>query len=251
MKANQGRAEARPLETMTCKRPNAELVWKQLDDLLVLRLRLLPADRAAYCYLLRHSHLEGKPLLRFSVPWLARGICLSAAAARRALHRLIDHGALRQVECSTSGRVAEVRLPEEILADHPEPNEQQHTPAVVVVNLEEEDFLRTNALRHAIHAREAGRCFYCLRLLTPSMKCIDHVVPRAQSGNNSYRNLVSSCRDCNSQKGQCRADDFLRSLFRDRKLTEPEFAGRLRALDALAAGKLPPPLPAVVKPAAD
>jgi hypothetical protein len=47
----------------------------------------------------------------------------------------------------------------------------------------------------------------------------------------------------------CRADDFLRSLFRERKLTEPEFAGRLRALDALASGKLPPPLPSAPIPA--
>jgi HNH endonuclease len=78
------------------------------------------------------------------------------------------------------------------------------------------------------------------------MKCIDHVVPRARSGNNSYRNLVSSCRECNMQKGQCRADDYLRSLFRERKLTERELTARLRALDALAAGQLPPPLPSGV-----
>ena len=80
------------------------------------------------------------------------------------------------------------------------------------------------------------------------MKCIDHVVPRAQSGGNSYRNLVSCCRDCNAQKGQCRADDFLRSLFRERKLTERELAGRLRALDALASGNLVPPLPSAAAP---
>ncbi|HEX2714370.1 MAG TPA: HNH endonuclease, partial [Candidatus Acidoferrales bacterium] len=88
-----------------------------------------------------------------------------------------------------------------------------------------------------------------LRRLTPPMKCLDHVVPCLRSGNNSYRNLVSCCLECNSQKGQCRADDFLRSLFRQRKLTDRELAGRLRALDALAAGKLPPPLPSAPTPA--
>jgi 5-methylcytosine-specific restriction endonuclease McrA len=234
---------------MKTKKPNAELVWKQLDDLLVPRLRLGPIDRAVYSHLLRHSRLEGKLQVRFSLRWLARGTCVSNFAITRAVRRLTDHGALRLVECSHGGHVAEVRLPEEILADHPEHNERQHTPAVVVVNLEEEDFLRTNALRQAIHAREGGRCFYCLKRHTPSSGCLDHVVPRAQSGNNSYRNLVSSCRECNSQKGQCRADDFLRSLFRERKLTELEFAGRLRALDALAAGKLVPPLPSAPTPA--
>jgi hypothetical protein len=62
-------------------------------------------------------------------------------------------------------------------------------------------------------------------------------------GSNSYRNLVSSCVECNSQKGEKPADDFLRRLYRDRHLTAAELAARLRAIDALAAGKLRPPLP--------
>jgi HNH endonuclease len=229
-----------------------------LDDLLVPRLHLGPIDRAAYSYLLRHSRLEGKLRVRFSIPWLARGIRVSASATRLALRRLIDHGALRVVERSKAGHVVEVRLPEEILADHPPEmvlpghpeviGPRTPVPAPVSVNLEDEDFLRTKALRQAIHARERGLCFYCLRLLPQQMKCLDHVVPRAQSGRNSYRNLVSSCLECNSRKGPCRADDFLRSLFRERKLTERELAGRLRALDALAAGKLPPPLPSGMAP---
>ncbi len=244
---------------MKTKKLNPEHIWKQLDDLLVPRLCLGPIDRAAYSYLLRHTRLEGKLQLRFSMPWLSRGICLGPDAANRAVRRLVDLEALRLLECSNAGHVAEVRLPEEILADHPpkvpaaqpQDSKRRRIPPGLVVKLEEENFLRTNALRHGIHAREAGRCFYCLRLLAPQMKCIDHVVSRAQSGNNSYRNLVSCCRECNSQKGPCRAEDFLRSLFRERKLTERELAGRLRALDALATGKLRPPLAAVVKPAAD
>ncbi|PYU09481.1 MAG: hypothetical protein DMG37_23185 [Acidobacteria bacterium] len=240
---------------MKTKKPNAELVWKQLDDLLVPRLHLAPIDRAAYCYLLRHTRLEGKLQLRFSATWLGRGICLGPDAARQALHRLIDHQVLRLLERSNAGHVAEVRLPEEILADLPPKVVPPDQPQIINrrlrwplpgVNLETEDFMRTYALRHAIHAREAGRCFYCLRVVTPSMKCLDHVVPRAQSRNNSYRNLVSSCHDCNMQKGPCRADDFLRSLFRERKLTDRELAGRLRALDALAAGKLMPAMPCAV-----
>src|SRR5712692_7747470 len=227
---------------MKTKKPNLEILWKQLEDSLVPRLRLAVADRAAYCYLLRHSRLEGKPRLRFSMPWLAGGICLSSDAARRAVRRLIDQELLRLIERSTAGHVVDVRLPQEILAGLPKEIAPRHAvPAVPRINLEEEDFLRTNALRHAIHAREAGRCFYCLRLLTPPMKCIDHVVPRAHSGNKSYRNLVSCCRECNAQKGPCRAEDFLRSLFRERKLTERELAGRLRALDALAPASSPLP----------
>lgn len=252
MNANKSRAKAWALETMKSKKPNAEHVWKQVDDLLVPRLQLGPIDRAAYCYLLRHSRLEGKLQVRFSLRWLARGTCVSICAVRPAVHRLADHEALRLMECNHGGHVAEVRLPEEILAFHdakmaaagqPQTGKRGHTCPAPGVNLEEEDFLRTEALRQAIHAREAGRCFYCLRVLIPTTRCIDHVVPWARGGNNSYRNLVSCCRDCNSQKGTCRADDFLRSIFRDRKLTDREFAAWLRALDELAAGKLIPPLP--------
>ena len=228
---------------MKTKKPNAEQIWKQLDDSLVPRLHLGVADRAAYCYLVRHSHFEGKERLHFSIPWLARGICLSDYAAGCAARRLIDHGVLRLIERSTAGHVVNVRLPEEILADHPEqPASRPVTLADLGVNLEDEDFQRNKTLRHALYAREGGRCFYCLRPLTPLQRCLDHVVPRAKSGTNSYRNLVASCRECNAQKGQCRAEDFLRSLFRDRQLTAAELAARLRALDALASGKLRPPL---------
>jgi CRISPR/Cas system Type II protein with McrA/HNH and RuvC-like nuclease domain len=98
-------------------------------------------------------------------------------------------------------------------------------------------------LRQAIHEREGGRCFYCSRRITHHRRCLDHVVPQADLGSNSYRNLVSCCLDCNSLKAEHHAVEFVRSLYRDRRLSDIELSGRLRALDDLAAGKLIPPLP--------
>ena len=72
-------------------------------------------------------------------------------------------------------------------------------------------------------------------------------MPRVEFGGNSYRNLVSCCLKCNSQKGERSAIDFLRRLYRERRLSDAELAGRLRALDALASGKLPPPLPCLTR----
>src|SRR6202171_3339005 len=69
--------------TMKAKKPNAELVWKQLEDLLVPRLRLSLVDRTVYAPLLRHSRLEGKLRLRFSIRWLARHIRLSKRPVRQ------------------------------------------------------------------------------------------------------------------------------------------------------------------------
>jgi hypothetical protein len=115
----------------------------------------------------------------------------------------------------------------------------------VQVKIEEADFLRSLPLRKAIHARERGQCFYCMRRTTPMVQCLDHVVPQVRLGRNSYRNLVSSCMECNAQKGEKPADDFLRRLYRERRLTAAELAARLRALDALASGKLRPSLASV------
>jgi len=219
---------------MKTKKPNAEQIWKQLEDLLVPRLRLSVIDRAVYSHLLRHSRLEGRRRLRFSIAWLARGARLSDSPTRQAVRRLVAHGALRLVQRSKAGHVVEVRLPEEIrVARHP-------ARILRAIDLEEADFLKTKALREAIHSRERGHCFYCLRRLTASIHCLDHVVPRVHLGRNSYRNLVSCCLECNSQKGERPAGDFLRSLYRERRLTAAELAARLRALDALASGKLRP-----------
>ncbi|MGC1415929.1 MAG: hypothetical protein WA817_11635, partial [Candidatus Acidiferrum sp.] len=54
--------------------PNAAEVWKQIEDILVPQLRLSVPDHSVYSYLLRHSRLEGKLRLRFSIQWLARAV---------------------------------------------------------------------------------------------------------------------------------------------------------------------------------
>ncbi len=125
-----------------------------------------------------------------------------------------------------------------------------HRPAPaprVVISIEEVDFLEKQVLRQTIHAREGDRCFYCSRRITHHRRCLDHVVPQASLGSNSYRNLVSCCLDCNSLKADRDAVEFVRSLYRDRRLSADELTGRLRALDDLAAGKLIPPLPGQVQ----
>jgi 5-methylcytosine-specific restriction endonuclease McrA len=224
---------------------NAVQVWKQLEDMLVPRLRLSVTEHAVYSHLVRHSRLEGELRAQFSILRLARHIGLSTGPARDAVRRLTEHGALRVVERSKAGYVVEVRLPEEIRAARPDSigtTDAGHAPREG--NIEETDFLQNRALRLAMHAREGGTCFYCLRQVTPTMKCLDHVVPRAEHGRNSYRNLVSSCLECNSNKGERPAGDFLRRLYRAGRLTGAELEGRLRALEALAAGKLRPVLAA-------
>jgi len=234
---------------MKNKKINAVQVWKQLEDLAVPRLHLSVIDRVVYSYLLSHSRLEGRPELRFSILWLARGACLSTASVRKAVRSLVAKGAMRLAERSRAGHVVAVRLPEEIRsvrAGKTAARATERLPAGGRMHsagdLEKADFLETRALREAIHAREGGFCFYCLHRLTPIVRGVDHVVPRVRGGGNGYRNLVSACGECNSQKGERRAEDLLRGLYREGRLSANELSGRLRALARLAAGKLRPPL---------
>jgi hypothetical protein len=236
---------------------NAVQIWKQMEDVLVPRLRLSVLDRSIYSHLLRHSRLEAKPRLRFSIQWLARAVRVSGGPVREAVRRLAALGVLRLVERTKAGHLVEVRLPGEVPAacsGRASVSARRASPVPAApappFDLERADFLQTRALRQSIHSRERGLCFYCLRRTTPSRRCLDHVVPRVQFGRNSYRNLVSCCVECNSQKSERLARDFLRWLYREQRLTTAELAGRLRALDDLAAGKLRPLLAASLEASA-
>ena len=240
---SSGRAKARLYNGSTSKL-DAESLWKQIEDVVVPQLRLSVIDHVVYSHLVRHSRLEGKRRLRFSIPWLARNIHLSVCPTREAVRRLAAQGALCLVERSKAGHVAEVRLPEEIPGVRAHAKRARNAARQPGANgIEDVDFLKTLELRRAIHAREGDRCFYCLRQIPARLACLDHVVPRARVGCNSYRNLVSSCMECNSQKGERPAEEFVRSLYRERSLTAAELKNRLRALELLASGKLRPALP--------
>jgi 5-methylcytosine-specific restriction endonuclease McrA len=226
---------------MKNRKPSAERAWKQFEDL-APRLRLSATDRVVYTHLFRHSCLEGKLQLRFSIPWLARGTGICTNSVRWAVRRLIARGFLRLVERSKAGHVVEVRLPDQVPAVPAGPIDPRPLCPNRTDHFEQLDFLKQPALRRAIHLRERGRCFYCLSPLTVSTRCIDHVIPLVELQDNSFRNLVSCCRKCNSHKSDLPAEAHLRHLHDERRLTAVELAARLRSLDALVAGKLHPPM---------
>jgi len=231
---------------MQGKKLNAKLLWMQFEDVLAPRLGLTVWDRAVYSYLLRHSLVVGKLRLHFAVMSVARDLGLSNGPVRQAVRRLDELGALRLLERSKTGHLVEMRLPEQIRALRPGRNgASQAAEEPPASTLETTDFLKTWALRKTIHDRERGACFYCLRRTPANVQCLDHVVPRARFGRNSYRNLVSCCLECNTRKGDRPARDFLRTVYRLGRLTPAELDGRLRASKDLAAGKLRPLLPSV------
>lgn len=234
-------------------------VWKDFEDKLAPQLSFSATDRMVYSHLLRHSRLEGKRRLQFSLSWLGRGVGLSIGGARDTVRRLASRGVLGLVERNSQAHhVVHVRLPEEIPAvrrgarsavanfEGSRAGGTTHASRTPygAASLEKIDFWNTRTLRRAIHEREGSVCFYCLRQKIERRRCLDHVVPRAQLGRNSYRNLVSCCPECNMKKGERSAEELVRELYRERVLSAKELKGRLQALDALAAGKLKPSLPA-------
>jgi 5-methylcytosine-specific restriction endonuclease McrA len=214
-------------------------VWKDFEDL-AARLGLNVIERAVYSYLLLHTRLEGKPRLHFTLPELARNVRISRGPVRDSLHRLAGHGALRFIERSYHGHLVEVRLPAEVPVARRKTETRGPSKPPSEPSLELMDFLRTRTLRQAIHAREGGKCFYCRRRIPRRSRCLDHIVPRAKSGQNSYRNLVSCCAACNWQKKDHAAADFLRELYREGRLSAKDLRGRLQAVQDLKAGKLRP-----------
>jgi 5-methylcytosine-specific restriction endonuclease McrA len=238
---------------MPNKKLNPKLLWVLFEGVLAPSLGLTILDRAVYSYLLRHTLVVGTPRLHFAVTALARALGVSAGRTRESVRRLDELGALHVLERGKTGHLAEMRLPENVLAIRSRGNGassvgrgllyQQHAGAVEkhsVANIETGDFWKTWVLRKAIHDREGGTCFYCLRRTLSNMRCLDHVVPRVRNGRNSYRNLVSCCIECNTGKCDRSAADFLRVLYRKGRLTAAELDGRLLALKDLAAGKLRP-----------
>lgn len=231
---------------MPDKKLNPKLLWVLFEDVLAPGLGLTIKDRAVYSYLLRHTLVVGKRRVHFAVTALARTLGMSAGRTRESVRRLDELGALHVLERGKTGHLAEMRLPEKVPAIRSGGNGASSWRAAGAVekhsvgSIETRDFWKTWVLRKAIHDRERGSCFYCLRRTLPNVRCLDHVVPRVRYGRNSYRNLVSCCIECNTGKCDRCAADFLRILYRKGRLTAAELDARLLALKDLAAGKLRP-----------
>jgi 5-methylcytosine-specific restriction endonuclease McrA len=55
--------------------------------------------------------------------------------------------------------------------------------------------------RHAVYARDKGRCQYCGAKVSMREMQYEHVIPRAQGGKTNFENIVVSCLADNQRKG--------------------------------------------------
>ena len=83
----------------------------------------------------------------------------------------------------------------------------QHIPEV---NVEKDvDYYNVKENRIAIYERDNYVCKHCGKQLTRFSATLDHLRPVSAGGDNSYTNLVTSCRECNSKKTSKTLGDFI------------------------------------------
>ncbi len=68
--------------------------------------------------------------------------------------------------------------------------------------------------RRNLFARDRNSCQYCGRHFSTSDLSIDHVVPRAHGGQDTWENLVCACIRCNARKGGRTPDQARMTLVR-------------------------------------
>ena len=213
--------------------------FKDFQDWLAPRLDTY--EQAIYLYILRHGPLQGldavvigfksaRKKMAFGIG--EHGKPMSEGSVYKKLTSLAQKGAVTIVGSERDGTRVRLLLPSQIPGLIPVPG-----PSGTVA---EADFFTEGAARLRIVAREGARCFYCLRELTPESYVIEHVVSRP-IGDNTFRNLVAACRECNNSKDSDSAEDHLRRLYQKRRISADIFDDRLVALDQLFRGQLVPP----------
>lgn len=201
-------------------------------------------EQAIYLYVFRHSRFVGKDeavigfksaRARMACGVGEKGKPMSEATAYEKLQSLESKHCIEIVASERTGRRIRLRLPEEI------PGVIPQATGAPEASLEDMDFFNVPENRILILDREHHKCFYCLRELNPENLVIEHIVSRP-NGDNSYRNVVAACRQCNNRKGKSPAEDFLRTLYRESFLSATEFEERLSHLERLRNGELKPAL---------
>ncbi len=68
----------------------------------------------------------------------------------------------------------------------------------------------TDVRRVAIYLRDGMACAYCGATVEDgtTILSLDHIIPHSKGGNNSESNLISSCKRCNSSRGNRDLDTF-------------------------------------------
>ncbi len=203
-----------------------EAAVREIEDVLFQRKELDVWERALYWHLFRHTHLEGRPTVVTGLNTLARLTGISTTKVRESIRSMAIKGCITVDERNRLGHTIKVLLP-------------AHIPGLAT-STESARFDIERRHLQPLMERQQGACFYCLRVLTSESAALDHVVPQVLGGDNSYRNIVVACDECNARKQALAADEYLRLLYRDGLLGQSDLKERLQTLAQITAGALMP-----------
>jgi hypothetical protein len=110
----------------------------------------------------------------------------------------------------------------EVIAEYPEtfglvnPDLKINKPSIIrVYKFVKQNIQKVPLSRENIYKRDNYKCVYCgfnnVKLLT-----LDHVIPQSKGGKNSWNNLVTACRKCNSEKADLTLEEY------GKKIPEPK-----------------------------
>lgn len=219
---------------------------KELREILIdIQDRVVPLldsyEQSIYHYVFRHTYLADKKQILFSTRSAEIGFGSgdrtkppSGKTKSDRLKSLEQKGCIKIVERSNKGMLVEIVLPSQMSFL------QIEEVISVELNLEELDFYKNKRLLPCILEREGFTCFYTGRKISAENCYLDHVIPQAKGGNNSYRNIVATCFDANSMKNDKDAEEFARLLYRAELITLDEFNFLKRKISALRNGELVP-----------
>ena len=207
---------------------------KNIEDHLIPRLQLDHVERALYYHLLRHTRLIGKEAALFGLPSLAESSDFSETTLRERIRILDKKGCVIIKERSAKGHLLCVLLPGEIDGIVPKASES------VAPDINTIDFYSNRTYIKALVLRENGKCFYCLRTIDTDTCVLDHVISKAMKGDDSFRNVVGCCHECNAAKQSQDPASFLRTRYRLGLLSQDELQERILTLEKLQTGQLVP-----------
>jgi hypothetical protein len=195
------------------------VIQEIVDDLQPL---LTPYEAAFYWYAFRHSIARnGKPHVRLNTRGMRGGVVKSSysqAVENRVsqgkmqeIYRALESiGAIRKVgEPNREGTLYQVFIPDEIEACRKFRAEREAAEPKSDVKDSEVDFYNVRENRIKVYERDEYKCRYCGKQLTRFTATLDHVMPVAEGGDNSFENLLTACLDCNSRKHKRPVGDFL------------------------------------------
>ena len=198
-------------------------------------------EQAVYHYIFRHTFLIGKKRTCFSAGSADIGYGSGAKLTKPSkktrsdrLRTLEKKGCIKIIERSHRGITVELILPQDIIGLKTDTNTADS------IDIENLDFFKDKRLLKTLLTREDNRCFYTGKKINVNNCYLDHVIPQAAGGDNSYKNIVASSYDANTLKSDKPVENFIRQLYKDDILSLLEFSALKQKITDLQDGNLVP-----------